>query len=48
MWSRDLGNLLLASDGGNGILKNCIRLECCFSVLSTSSVSKGDNSNDFL
>ena len=35
MWSRDLGNLLLASNGDHGILKNCLRLECCFSVPST-------------
>ena len=34
-WSRDLGNLLLASNGDNGILKNCWCLECCFSVRST-------------
>ena len=29
---RDLGNLLLASNGDNGNLQNCWCLECCFSV----------------
>ena len=35
MWSRDLGSLLLASNGDSGILHNCWCLECCFSVRST-------------
>ena len=34
-WSRDLGNLLLASNGDNGNLQNCWCLECCFPVRST-------------
>ena len=35
MWSRDLGSLLLASNGDRGILHNCWCLECWFSVRST-------------
>ena len=35
MWSRDLGSLLLASNGDSGILHICLCLECCFSVRST-------------
>ena len=34
-WSRDLGNLLLASNGDNWIPQNCWCLEGCFSVIST-------------
>ena len=34
-WSRDLGNLLLASNGYNGNLQKCCCLECCFPVRST-------------
>ena len=35
MWSRDLGSLLLESNGDRRILHNCWCLECCFSVRST-------------
>ena len=36
MWSRDLGSLLLASNGDSGILHNCWCLECCFSLVRST------------